>query len=196
MRKSIYLLTTTPTSHIHRFHPHPPPANHTHRLYPLPLATPIHYTHSTIGIHTFNFAQVQSMDDNCGEWVECMGLASGCGCKEVYIFPHITYPYSSRFCSIIPTFCSFFMFYIILYVYILPIEPSLQPAPLYWWWLGRWWEKGMRRLVFSLLLRSWMLRSLAHAQFVSVGGFHPHWPRKRGADVRLPSLTAFKGARN
>ena len=48
------------------------------------------------------------MDDNCGEWVECMGVASGCGeqevgvasgngcgCKEVYRFPHTTYPYSS-----------------------------------------------------------------------------------------------------
>ena len=34
------------------------------------------------------------MDDNCGEWVECMGVASGCGCKEVYRFPHITYPAS------------------------------------------------------------------------------------------------------
>ena len=22
------------------------------------------------------------MDDNCGEWVECMGLASGCGYHE------------------------------------------------------------------------------------------------------------------
>ena len=60
--------------------------------------------------------KVQSMDDNCGEWVECMGAASGCGeqeagvasgsaesmgvatgcgCKEVYRFPHTTYPYSS-----------------------------------------------------------------------------------------------------
>ena len=28
-------------------------------------------------------------------WVESMGVASGCGCKEVYRFPHITYPYSS-----------------------------------------------------------------------------------------------------
>ena len=39
------------------------------------------------------------MDDNCGEWVECMGVASGCGeqevgvatgCgfKEIYRFPH------------------------------------------------------------------------------------------------------------
>ena len=42
MRKSIYLLTTTPS----------------------------------------NFAKVQSMDDNCGEWVECMGVASGCGEQE------------------------------------------------------------------------------------------------------------------
>ena len=27
--------------------------------------------------------------------VESMGVASGCGCKEVYRFPHTTYPYSS-----------------------------------------------------------------------------------------------------
>ena len=45
------------------------------------------------------------MDDNCGEWVEymgvvsrmwvwveSMGVATGCGCKEVYRFPHTTYP--------------------------------------------------------------------------------------------------------
>ena len=77
------------------------------------------------------------MDDNCGEWVECMGVASwcslqgvgvasgsgwnlwvwltgggcggtvggiyGCGCKEVYRFPHtcITIPYYS---------CSYLLF--------------------------------------------------------------------------------------
>ena len=58
-RKSIYLLTTTTTSHTHRFHPL-----------------------STIVIHTFYFAQIQSMDDNCGELVECMGVASGCGEQE------------------------------------------------------------------------------------------------------------------
>ena len=27
-------------------------------------------------------AKVQSMDDNCGEWVECIGVASGCGEQE------------------------------------------------------------------------------------------------------------------
>ena len=26
-----------------------------------------------------------------------MGVATGCGCKEVYRFPHSTYPYSSFF---------------------------------------------------------------------------------------------------
>ena len=46
----------------------------------------------------------------CGE--QEVGVASGCGCKEVYRFPHTTYPYSSCiiisvfFCSSIPTFCS------------------------------------------------------------------------------------------
>ena len=28
-----------------------------------------------------------------------MGGIYGCGCKEVYRFPHITYPYSSCICS-------------------------------------------------------------------------------------------------
>ena len=26
-------------------------------------------------------------------WVKSMGVANGCGCKEVYRFPHITYSY-------------------------------------------------------------------------------------------------------
>ena len=39
-----------------------------------------------------------------------MSVATGCGFKEIYRFPHSTYPYSScicTFCSSIPTFCSF-----------------------------------------------------------------------------------------
>ena len=62
------------------------------------------------------------MDDNCGEWLECMGVATGCGEQEagvargsgwnlwvwllgvvvrryIYRFPHTTYPYSSCICS-------------------------------------------------------------------------------------------------
>ena len=34
-------------------------------------------------LHTLNCAQVKSMDDNCGEWVECMCVTSGCGEQEV-----------------------------------------------------------------------------------------------------------------
>ena len=69
MRKSIYLLKTT--SHTHLLLT--TPTSHTHTFHPL----------STIVIHTFNLCKVQSMDDNCGEWVECMGVASGCGEQEV-----------------------------------------------------------------------------------------------------------------
>ena len=45
-----------------------------------------HSANSTpLVIHTFNLCKVKSitMDDNCGEWVECMGVASGCGEQEV-----------------------------------------------------------------------------------------------------------------
>ena len=34
-----------------------------------------------------------------------MGVASGCGCKEVYRFPHVTYPYSSCICSFCESIC-------------------------------------------------------------------------------------------
>ena len=114
MRKSIYLFTTIPSSHTHRFHP-------------LPLATPIlHSTNSPqlssilLLVPYFELCTSKSMDDNCGEWVECMGVVSGCGEQEVgvasgsgwnlwvwllgvvvrrYRFPHTTYPYSSCICS-------------------------------------------------------------------------------------------------
>ena len=74
MRKSIYLLTTTPSSH-------------THRLHPLPLAIPTScsphpYIPPTLhNCHPY-FELCTSMDDNCGEWVECMGVASGCSEQE------------------------------------------------------------------------------------------------------------------
>ena len=35
---------------------------------------------------------------------ESMGVATGCGCKEVYRFPHTTYPYSSCICSFFKCF--------------------------------------------------------------------------------------------
>ena len=37
----------------------------------------------TRGVGISSMCKVQSMDDNCGEWVECMGVASGCGEQEM-----------------------------------------------------------------------------------------------------------------
>ena len=75
----------------------------------------------------------KSINGNCGEWVECMGVASGCGEQEVgvasgsgwnlwvwllglvvgryvdFLILFIPTPLVSvPFCSSIPTFCSFF----------------------------------------------------------------------------------------
>ena len=51
---------------------------------------------------------------NLWVWLDCIGVISGCCCKEVYRFPHITYPYStcitcsSFFCSKHSYFCVHF----------------------------------------------------------------------------------------
>ena len=58
------------------------------------------------------------MDDNFGEWVECMGVASGCG-NEVYRFPHTTYPYC---------ICSFFKAASLLFVHLKKIFFVLVPV--------------------------------------------------------------------
>ena len=47
-------------------------------------------------------------------------MSSGCGCKEVYRFPHITYPYSSCICSFFAVaslhFVLFFKCFSFLYI--------------------------------------------------------------------------------
>ena len=48
-------------------------------------------------------------------------MSSGCGCKEVYRFPHITYPYSSCICSCLqqhPYFC----YYILMFFVLVPVH--------------------------------------------------------------------------
>ena len=49
----------------------------------------------------------------CGEQEvgvgESMGVATGCGCKEVYRFPHTTYPYSSCICTFLQQY-PYFLF--------------------------------------------------------------------------------------
>ena len=38
-----------------------------------------------------------------------MGVATGCGFKEIYIFPHTTYPYSSCICTFLQQHHNFFV---------------------------------------------------------------------------------------
>ena len=45
-----------------------------------------------------------------------MGVATGCGCKEVYRFPHTTYPYSSCICTFFKQHPYFFSFLKIFFV--------------------------------------------------------------------------------
>ena len=47
--------------------------------------------------------------------MESMGVTRGCGCKEVYRFPHITYPYPTLLVYI----CSFFAAASLLFVHFL-----------------------------------------------------------------------------
>ena len=48
-----------------------------------------------------------------------MGVASGCGFKEIYRFPHTTYPYSSCICSFLQQHPYFlFIFKTVFYNYI------------------------------------------------------------------------------
>ena len=54
--------------------------------------------------------------------VRSMGVATGCGCKEVYRFPHTTYPLlllylHVLFYSSIPTFCSFKKMFFVAMLY-------------------------------------------------------------------------------
>ena len=47
-----------------------------------------------------------------------MGVATGCGFKEIYRFPHTTYPYSSCICTFLQQHPYFFFHFVnILYVY-------------------------------------------------------------------------------
>ena len=63
-----------------------------------------------------------------------MGVASGCGCKEVHVyrFPHITYTYSTCICSFWqqdPYFCSLLNFPPVLYDIALACIQVLYPVP-------------------------------------------------------------------
>ena len=62
------------------------------------------------------------------EWVESMGVATGCGCKEVYRFPHTTYPYSSCICSFLQQHPYFLFIFFISYYHSLVINNYIANA--------------------------------------------------------------------
>ena len=48
-----------------------------------------------------------------------MGVATGCGFKEIYRFPHTTYPYSSCICTFLQQHPYFFFHFVkMIYIYI------------------------------------------------------------------------------
>ena len=124
MRKSIYLLKTTPSSHTHRFHPLPlaTPTS----CSPHPLPTPIHSTHSpqlsSILLTCARFkVWMTIVESGWNVWVWLVGVASGSGWNLwVWLLGVVVRRYidflilliptplvSALFCSSIPT--SFFI---------------------------------------------------------------------------------------
>ena len=51
----------------------------------------------------------------CGEQV---GVATGCGFKEIYRFPHTTYPYSSCICNFLQQHPYFFVHFFKIKIYV------------------------------------------------------------------------------
>ena len=65
--------------------------------------------------------------------MESMGVASGFGCKEVYRFPHITYPYYSCICSFFAAVlfvhlkkCFSFLFRYFFVIYVIIFSRSIN----------------------------------------------------------------------
>ena len=52
--------------------------------------------------------------------MESMGVATGCGFKEIYRFPHTTYPYSSCICTFLQQH-PYFLFFCFLFFVLVPV---------------------------------------------------------------------------
>ena len=48
-----------------------------------------------------------------------MGVATGCGFKEIYRFPHTTYPYSSCICTFLQQHPYFFVHFVNVFTFLL-----------------------------------------------------------------------------
>ena len=54
-------------------------------------------------------------------WLVGVGVANGCGCKEVYRFPHTTYPNSSCICSFLQQQHPYFLFILKMIFVLVPV---------------------------------------------------------------------------
>ena len=50
-----------------------------------------------------------------------MGVATGCGFKEIYRFPHTTYPYSSCICTFLQQHPPTFLFILKMFFVLVPV---------------------------------------------------------------------------
>ena len=50
-----------------------------------------------------------------------MSVATGCGCKELYRFPHTTYPYSSCICSFLQQHPYFLFILLKMFFVLVPV---------------------------------------------------------------------------
>ena len=59
------------------------------------------------------------MESGWNVWVWLVGVGGiyGCGCKEVYRFPHTTYPYSSCICSFLQQHPYFLFIFLNIYIF-------------------------------------------------------------------------------
>ena len=55
-------------------------------------------------------------------WLVGVGGIYGCGFKEIYRFPHTTYPYSSCICTFLQQH-PYFFFHFVIYIYIDMVMP-------------------------------------------------------------------------
>ena len=64
-------------------------------------------------------------------------MARGCGCKEVYRFPHITYPYSSCICSFLQQHPYFLFIFLMFDIRIYSMATSGSVS--YLWFAAKAW---------------------------------------------------------
>ena len=57
--------------------------------------------------------------------MESMGVVSACGCKEVYRFPNITYPYFSCICSFFAAASQLFVHFLYKNIFIVTATACL-----------------------------------------------------------------------